>query len=136
MNERCSTSSAADAKDWAGDWRTLAGLWGVPAAAMLIATFLEPVLRAAIWSAMLAWMGIACIQNARRCSRTHCRFTGPFFLLMAALVIAYATGVLPLGAGGWTLLGGTTIVGSAALWWGTERMWGMFSPQNRKTGRC
>jgi len=103
---------------------------------MLAAILLEPLLRAGIWSTMLAWMGIACIINARRCSRTHCRFTGPYLLLMAVLVIAHAAGVLPMGTHGWTLLGGTTIVGFAALWWGSERIWGVFSPRHRKAGYC
>ncbi|MGH6890823.1 MAG: hypothetical protein ACREEP_01055 [Dongiaceae bacterium] len=133
MDKRCGTNSTAHATDWAGNWRTLAGFWGIPAAVMLAAALLEPVLRAAVWSAMLTWMGLACILNARRCARTHCRFTGPFLLLMAALVIAYTAGVLPIGAHGWTFLGGTTIAGSAAIWWGSERIWGVFSPRNRKT---
>src|SRR5215831_6433182 len=25
-------------------------------------------------------MGVACILNAQRCRRTHCRYTGPYFL--------------------------------------------------------
>jgi len=136
MDEKSDTGSTAHPKDWAGDWRTLAGLWGLPVAAMLAAILLEPLLRAGIWSTMLAWMGIACIINARRCSRTHCRFTGPYLLLMAVLVIAHAAGVLPMGTHGWTLLGGTTIVGFAALWWGSERIWGVFSPRHRKAGYC
>src|SRR4051794_39925979 len=99
-------------KDWAGNWRSLAGLWGFPAAAMLGAMLLEPALRAAIWLVALLWMGGACIANARRCGRTHCRFTGPFYLLMAALVLGYVTGALPIGDEGWVLLGAATIIGT------------------------
>jgi len=29
-------------------------------------------------------MGTACILNARRCGRTHCRYTGPYYLAMIA----------------------------------------------------
>ena len=126
MDEGCGARSAG--KDWAGNWRWLAGLWGIPAAAMLGAVLLEPGLRAGIWLAALIWMGGACIANARRCGRTHCRFTGPFYLLMAGFVLAYAAGVLPIGAQGWAILGVTTIVGSVALWWGSERIWGLFWP--------
>src|SRR5262245_25679638 len=90
------------AGDWAGNWRSLARLWGIPAAAMALAALLDPGVRAVIWSAALVWMGGACIANARRCGRTHCRFTGPFYMVMAALVVAHVTGLLPIGDQGWT----------------------------------
>jgi len=96
---------------------------------MLGAMLLEPGFRAAIWSVALLWMGAACIANARRCGRTHCRFTGPFYLLMAALVFGYATGVLPIGDQGWAILGAATIAGTVVLWWGSERIWGLFWPE-------
>jgi hypothetical protein len=96
---------------------------------MLGAMLLEPNFRVIIWSAALIWMGSACIANARRCARTHCRFTGPFYLLMAALVVAYAGGVVPIGDWGWTILGAATIAGTAVLWWGSERIWGLFWPR-------
>ncbi len=93
---------------------------------MLAALLLEPSLPAVAWSGALLWMGGACIANARRCGRTHCRFTGPFYLLMAAVVVAYATGMLPMGQQGWMVLGGATLVGTGVLWWGSERIWGAF----------
>lgn len=115
------------ARDWASDGRALAGLWGAPAVAMLAALALEPTWRAAVWAAMLAGMGVACLVNARRCGRTHCRVTGPFLLAMAVAVVGYALGLLPLGRHGWILLGVATVVGFAGLWWGSERLWGSFS---------
>ncbi|WP_211596703.1 hypothetical protein [Phreatobacter stygius] len=127
MADECDACSDARTKDWASDWRTLAGLWGIPGAAMLAAGWLEPLPRAVIWTVMLIWMGAACVINARRCGRTHCRLTGPFFVVMAACVVGYAAGLLPLGPHGWAILGGTILLGNAALWWGSERAWGMFS---------
>ena len=124
--ETCGTKDCAR-KDWAGNWRSLALLWGVPAAAMLGSALLEPAARGAIWTIALIWMGTACLANARRCSRTHCKFTGPFYLLMALLVLTLTFGALPLGAYGWQILGGVTLLGTIVLWWGTERVWGMFS---------
>lgn len=94
---------------------------------MLIAAFLEPRPRAVIWTVMLLWMGGACLANARRCSRTHCRLTGPFFILMAAGVVAYAGGVLTLGPNGWSILGTTALAGAAGLWWASERLYGRFT---------
>lgn len=95
---------------------------------MLGAMLLEPGFRGIIWPAALIWMGSACLVNARRCRRTHCRFTGPFYLLVAALVVAFAAGVLPIRDHGWLILGAATIVGTAVLWWGSERVWGSFWP--------
>ena len=120
------TCSKMCRKDWASDWRTLLSVWGFPAVAMLAAAWFEPTLRAVVWTAMLIWMGGACLANARRCGRTHCRFTGPYFLLMAATVVVYASEVAPLGPHGWTILGLATVVGNALIWWGSERLLGAF----------
>jgi len=127
MAERDPACANQDAGDWASDWRTLAALWGLPGVAMLAAVLLDPVPRAVVWTAMLVWMSAACFANARRCSRTHCHYTGPFFLAMAALVVAYAAGVLPLGSYGWAILGATIAIGNAMLWWGSERLLGRFT---------
>jgi hypothetical protein len=110
--------------DWAGSRLVLALVWGLPAAAMLLALLLEPGLRAVVWIAMLVWMGLACLANARRCGRTHCRYTGPFFLAMAGLVAVYAVGALPLGNQPWLVLGTLVVVGNALIWWGSERLLG------------
>jgi hypothetical protein len=116
----------AGAKDWASDRRAFIALWALPGAAMLAALLLEPTLRAIVWAGMLVWMGVACLLNARRCGRIHCRATGPYLLVMAGLVVAYATGAAPLGPHGWSLLGGATLIGFVGLWWGSERLWGKF----------
>lgn len=113
--------------DLVGSRLMLAVVWGIPAAAMLLALLLEPITRAAVWMATLSWMGGACIVNARRCGRTHCRYTGPFFLGMAGLVAAYGAGVLPLGNQPWLLLGIAIAVGIALIWWGSERILGTYS---------
>lgn len=76
---------------------------------------------------MLLWMGGACLANARRCGPTHCYLTGPFFIVMAAAVAAYAGGLLDLGADGWGLLAGVILAGALVLWWGSERLSGRFT---------
>jgi hypothetical protein len=93
---------------------------------MLAASWIEPILRAAVWAAMLIWMGGACVADARLCGRTHCRYTGPFFLLMAGLVGLYASGMVPLGPYGWTIIVLITVVGNGLIWWGSERLLGTF----------
>lgn len=118
--------SHAGQHDWAGSSRALALLWGIPAALMIAAEFLGSLLHAEIWTLMLLWMGGVCLVNARRCGRTHCHFTGPFFILMAVGVVAYASGFLDLGAHGWNILGGLILGGAIGIWWGSERLWGRF----------
>lgn len=114
-------------KDWAAGRLALLGVWGVPAVVMLLALLLEPAPRAVVWTAMLMWMGWACLANARRCGRTHCRYTGPFFLGMAGLVVAHAAGILPLGGQPWLILGTLALGGSALIWWASERLLGTYS---------
>ena len=77
-------------------------------------------------------MGVACLANARRCGRTHCRYTGPFFLGMAAMVFAYATGMLPLGSYPWLVLGLIAAVGNAIIWWWSERALGTYFQRSEK----
>lgn len=113
--------------DWASSRLALALVWGVPVAVMLLALLLEAAPRAVVWIAMLVWMGLACLANARRCGRTHCRYTGPFFLGTAGLVVAYAAGLLSLGSQPWLMLGILVVVGNALIWWGSERLLGTYS---------
>lgn len=122
------TDDCRSERDWAGNRWSLSLVWGLPGLIMLAAGMVGPVPRGVIWTAMLLWMGGACLLNARRCTRTHCRFTGPFLIVMAVLVVGYATGVLALGAHGWVVLGGITFVGFVILWWASERTWGTFVP--------
>jgi hypothetical protein len=60
-------------------------------------------------------MATACLLNAARCGRVHCRFTGPFFILAAVASLAYGLGLLPLGPSGWKWIGLGTIIGALAL---------------------
>ena len=113
--------------DWASAWRSFIIFWGLPSGFMLVATRLGPQQRTMIWTAMLFWMGVACLANARRCGRTHCRFTGPFFILMAASVPALGSGIVDLGQHGWSILSGIILIGATALGWASEHAWGRYS---------
>lgn len=127
MHQVPTLPAVAPDRDWAGNWRSFALYWGLPAAVMALAGALDPLARAVVWTGVLLWMGGACLANARRCSRTHCWFTGPFFILMAAMIAAYAAGALRLGPNGWTILGGAILAGAIGIWWVTERVWGRFT---------
>ena len=126
MAEAEGSCGEACATDWAGNARSLAAIWGLPGLAMLASAFATPAVRTLVWTAALVWMGTACLTNARRCGRIHCRYTGPFFLAMAVLMVLDTAGMLPLGPEGWKLLGAITLLGNALIWWGSERLLGRF----------
>ncbi len=113
-----------DHKDWASIGRGQLAGWGLPAIAMIAAAGLD--LEALVWPVALAWMGGACLANARRCGRMHCFFTGPFLLAMAALALAVGLDIVSLGARGWDWIGGGTLAGAVLLYFVPERIWGRY----------
>lgn len=112
-------------------------IYWLPAAVIIASGFfvIEPAWRGSIWAAALATMGIGCVANAFRCGRVHCYVTGPFFLLMAAVALAYGFGALPLGEHGWNLLGAVTLAGAIILIYLPERLFGTYrhEPDARST---
>jgi hypothetical protein len=114
-------------RDWLRSPRTSLLAWWIPQAAILAGLFAPVAVRTAIWIIALSWMGTACVLNAKRCGRTHCRFTGPYYLAMIIPVLALGLGVISLGLSAWVVLGVVIILGGKIIWWTTERAWGKFS---------
>jgi hypothetical protein len=121
-----STTTEASA-DWVGSTRTKLLAWWLPHAALVAGVLVVVPARTVIWIVALAWMGVACILNARRCGRTHCRFIGPYYLSMIIPVLSLGLGVVRAGLFGWLALGAFIILGGKTIWWATERAWGKFS---------
>lgn len=118
---------AADrSEDWAASFGGWLRAWGIPSLTLIAAAFAEPVARTLVWSGVLVWMGAACLINARRCGRTHCRFTGPYYFLLIVPVLVHGLGVVSLGAWAWWVLGGLILFGSKFIWFVTERLWGRY----------
>jgi hypothetical protein len=115
------------AGDWTGDRFTYGLVWGLPLAAMALALLADPGPRTLVWSAALLWMGTACLLNARRCGRTHCRYTGPFYLSMIVPALILGTAAAPAGLGAWLALAAVILFGGKLIWWLSERAWGRFS---------
>src|SRR5262245_8681396 len=114
-------------RDWVGNARANILAWWIPKAAIVV-TLLAPVpVRAVAWIAALVWMGTACMLNARRCGRTHCRYTGPFYLAMIGPVVLFTTGIIDANLYGWLALVVFILLGGWIIWWATERAWGKFS---------
>jgi len=114
-------------RDWLRTPRTSALAWWIPHTALVVGLVATVPLRAAIWTIALIWMGAACLLNAKRCGRTHCRYTGPYYLVMIAPVLALGSGMLSVDIPGWIALGVLIVGGSKVIWWATERAWGRFS---------
>ena len=114
------------ANDWAGSQRAFLVVWGIPLLVLIAAAFVEPIPRTLAWSGVLAWMGAACLMNARRCGRTHCRYTGPYYLLLIIPVALHGFGVMPLGQWAWWVLGALILFGGKVIWFGTEARWGRY----------
>jgi hypothetical protein len=120
-----STAPALSSRDWLRNLHSSVLAWWLPHAAILAGLLVPVTVRMVIWIIALIWMGAACILNARRCNRTHCRYTGPYYLLMIAPVLVL--GIVSAEVYGWMLLGAIALGGSGLLWWATERAWGKFS---------
>ena len=121
------SDSVRASRDWLGHAHTSLLAWWIPQAAIVLALLLPVPVRTVIWIIALAWMGTACILNARRCGRTHCRYTGPYYLAMILPVIGFGLAFISTGFFGWLALGAAILVGSKIIWWATERTWGTFS---------
>lgn len=104
------------AGDWAGNLGAFAIAWGLPTALILLGLLTGPADRAVLWTVALAWMGGACLLNARRCGRTHCRYTGPYYLAMILPVLLLASGIITTGYFGWLILGVLILTGSKLIW--------------------
>jgi hypothetical protein len=95
MEARCASSNRID---YAASWKAAFLLWGIPAALAMFGLLLSAQ-RAWLWPIAFAWAGVGCMVNARHCGRVHCTFTGPLYLLLAALGLGQALGLFAIGWG-------------------------------------
>jgi hypothetical protein len=84
------------------------------------------VWRGAVWAIACLAMGSACLVNALTCGRVHCYLTAPFAIAMGIVAVLYGAGVLALGRDGWNILGLVLMVGSVALIFIPELLFGKY----------
>src|SRR5690348_12155806 len=113
--------------DWVSSTHTNIIIWWLPKGAIIAALFVAVPLRAEVWTAALLWMGTACILNAKRCGRTHCRYTGPYYLSMILPVLGLAFDLISSNLYAWLALAVLIVCGGWVIWWGTEHLWGRYS---------
>ena len=64
--------------------------WGIPLLILFSMNFAQGIIPIEaiilIMAGALAWMGLGCVLNARRCHRRHCYYSGPIFQIGRAHV--------------------------------------------------
>lgn len=113
--------------DWLSNARTNVVAWWLPKGVIVAALFAAIPLRAAIWTVALLWMATACVLNAKRCERTHCRYTGPYYVAMILPVLVLAFGPVSASIYVWFGLALLTVCGGWVIWWATEQRWGRYT---------
>jgi hypothetical protein len=113
--------------DWLNSTDTSLLAWWLPKLAIFVAVFAAVPLRAVVWVLALLWMGTACILNARRCGRTHYRYTAPYYLAMILPVLALASGLISASVYTWLALALLILIGGWVIRWTTEQKWGRYS---------
>jgi len=118
-------------------------IWITPILLLICSTLSESkILTGLIWSISLCWMGVACLFNAKQCKRTHCFYTGPFFIVMAIVAFLFGYNFISLGDNAWILLGAISVAGGILIWNLSESIFGKYM-RNKchllaavSTGRC
>jgi hypothetical protein len=108
------TNCETETRDWARGTRLLL-IWYVPIVMLVASSWVGGPYLVAVWPALLIWMGMACLLNARRCHRLHCYLTGPYFLLLALAALLHGLDIVPLGDRGWSILSVALVVGGPFL---------------------
>lgn len=100
MRPQRTSDEACQRRDLSARTGSFLAVWGAPVLVGAAASLSSPSLAwaAGAWSVALAWMGAACLVNARRCGRMHCFFSGPILLVGALLAALVALGQLDANA--------------------------------------
>jgi hypothetical protein len=130
MTECC----APDERDLTGRRVARLALWQLPAVVFLAGIVVSSTWRTIMWTAALSVVGGGWVANAPRCGRLHCYFTGPFYLLGAAVTLTYGLGLLPHGPAGWLWIGLAVAAGSCILVYLPEQIWSKYVTQKVRTG--
>lgn len=103
-------------------------IWGAPSLLIALTYFikLHNIIHTAIWFLSLLLMGFGCLINAKNCNRYHCYYTGPYFLVLAAISIMHGFAIFSLGEYGWHYLGISLLSGFIFLYLFLERFTGKY----------
>lgn len=103
--------------------------WGLPILAIIAVNFARNLIpfeaTVLVLAAAFAWMGLACLLNARRCHRRHCYYSGPILLAGAIAIIMVGLKLVPPGPVSLNDVTLTTF-GLVALTFVSELIWGKY----------
>ena len=124
---------ASKDQDLAGKPLSFMLTWGLPILALVSTNIIAMPswLVVSVLTAALAWMGTACLVNARRCQRRHCYIAGPTFLLGALVTALVGFGVVYAGRDGLIYIVWGTLI-SAVLSYVPEFVWGKYVTTKRQ----
>jgi len=113
--------------DWVAKPGYFVIVWGLPILALIVSAILFDEAKKIIWPVGLTWMGMGCWVNAMRCNRRHCFYTGPFFIALALASFLHGWKIFSLGLQGWDWIGWVLVLGSFALIYFPERIFGKYA---------
>ncbi len=120
---------AACTRDLARSRRGLLLGWGLPIGLLVLPSLVSMPLWLAVacLAGGYAWMGVACLVNARHCGRRHCFLTGPLFLIASVVILLIGIGVIDWGPRGllYAVWGAAALVPLAFI---PEWLWGAYRP--------
>jgi hypothetical protein len=99
-------------------------VWWMPQAGVVTTLYAPISIRVIVWVLVLSWTGAACIFNAVRSGRTHCHYTGPFYLMLVAPTLLAGFAEAPIAV--WLALAAVILIGGKMISWLSERSWGAF----------
>lgn len=107
------TSKTPRAADWACKPTSAFLAWWLPIALGISSNLLPSALKARgvptlVWAIAFAWMGAACLLNARRCHRVHCYISGPILLVSALVLGLIGLGIVSVSQNGLNLVAWAT----------------------------
>ncbi len=127
MDQQRAPDEACARRDLSARAGSFLAVWGAPALVGIAASIFAPSITwsAGAWSLAFAWMGAACLINARRCGRLHCYFSGPILLAGALLTGLIALRLLDADATGLVAIAIGALV-FASLTYALEFAWGRY----------
>jgi hypothetical protein len=120
------TDLAERQSDLASTWLHTCAFWGPGIVLIAIAGNFGWWGRTGAATAGLLWLAAMCLWNAARCRRLHCVITGPFFLLMALIVVLAGFRIVSFGAQTWNVINCAIVIGGVVLWCVPELIWGRY----------
>jgi len=111
-------TNSCESEDLAGSCGSFLRIWGLPIAIIIIAPlgtsqgWWPLSTEIILWSVGVAWIGIACYINGKRCSRLHCKILGVALPILGIIGILVALNILAVTTNTLNLIFWILLIGS------------------------